>query len=198
MFTDKQKLNVLIDALTGWAGYSYNDLDDETFLKVVKKAKQQREQLEQIKEIAYKALEPICYKSYCESCLCYDYNGEKLSDVLNRYFTRDGEFNDENGEFEEDLKALIESERGACNRALPVAQQIIKLLEDGCFEHEELVGRTVMPTVEKLVDGTSVQDITIDTVRAYLKEHNQNLPLSAIENIVKLTNICLQERNKTC
>lgn len=198
MFTDKQKLNVLIDALTGWAGYSYNDLDDETFLKVVKKARQQREQLEQIKEIAYKALEPTCYKSYCESCLCYDYNGEKLSDVLNRYFTEGGEFKDKAGEFAEDLESLIKNERGACNRALPFAQQIIKLLEGGCFEHEELVGGTVMPTVEKLVDGTSVQDITIDTVRAYLKEHNQSLPLSAIENIVKLTNICLQERNKTC
>ncbi len=129
MFTDKQKLNVLIDALIGWAGYSYNDLDDETFLKVVKKAKQQKEQLEQIKEIAYKALEPTCYKSYCESCLCYDYNGEKLSDVLNRYFTKDGEFKDETGEFAEDLESLIVNERASCNRALPVAQKILQILE---------------------------------------------------------------------
>lgn len=128
MFTDEQKLNVLIDALIGWTGYSYNDLDDETFIKVVKKAKQQREQLEQIKQIAYKALEPGCYKSYCESCLCYNYDGEKLSDVLNRYFTEDGEFKDENGEFAEDLEALIENERGACNRALPVAQRILQIL----------------------------------------------------------------------
>ena len=128
MFTDKQKLNLLIDALTGWAGYSYNDLDDETFLKVLKKVKQQREQLEQIKEIAYKALEPTCYKSYCESCLCYDYDGEKLSDVLNRYFTEDGEFKDENGEFYEDLEALIENERGACNRALPICEHILQII----------------------------------------------------------------------
>lgn len=192
MFTDTQKLNMLLENLTGWAGYSCKDLDDQTFLKLLNKAKCQRQQLEQIKEISYKALEPICYKSNCNRCLCYDHSGEKLSEVLNRYFTKQGEFVDSTGTFVEDLQALMEAERKACNRALPVAQQIIQILESNQDIDADLVGKVSSITLDNLLQCYSkanyVKSITVDTVRSYLRRQNYSLPLPAIENIVKLLN----------
>lgn len=130
MFTDTQKLNMLLENLTGWAGYSCKDLDDETFLKLIKKAKSQREQLQSVNEIAHKSLKPPCYKADCNQCPCYvQPKGQKLSDLLNTYFTEDADFNDGDGTFVQDLESLIERERKACKRTLPMAWEIIRLLD---------------------------------------------------------------------
>lgn len=83
-----------------------------------------------IKEIAEAGLKPVCYKSYCQSCKCYSKeNKEELSDILNKYFSEDGEFNDDNADFYEVLEGYIDRERVACNKAKPMSEDILKEIE---------------------------------------------------------------------
>ena len=94
------------------------------------KIKELTELKKQIKEICENGLKPICYKANCKKCQCYEEPKQTLADILNQYFTIEGEFNDLHGTFIEELEGYIESERTACNRAKPICEQILELLKD--------------------------------------------------------------------
>lgn len=88
-----------------------------------------------IKSVAEKGIEPVCYKSSCNSCKCYTAEDAKagMNKLLDDYFTENGEFIDENGTFAEDLEGLIDTERSRCNRALPICEDILKICDNTVF-----------------------------------------------------------------
>ena len=87
--------------------------------------------VEKIKEIAKTGLKPVCYKANCSTCRCYtkDDKNYSLNYLINNYINEDGELMDENGDFSEALEALVDSERVACNKAKPIAEEILKIIE---------------------------------------------------------------------
>lgn len=87
--------------------------------------------IERIKEIAKTGLKPICYKANCSTCRCYtkDDKNYSLNCLINSYINEDGELMDGNCDFGEALEALVDSERVACNKAKPIAEEILKLIE---------------------------------------------------------------------
>ena len=89
-----------------------------------------RKALEEIEEMAKKGLNPICYKSNCSRCQCYDGDDCKsgMTALINSYFTENGEFADGNGDFIEALESLLDKERSRCNRAKPISQQILDII----------------------------------------------------------------------
>ena len=89
-----------------------------------------RKALEEIEEIAQKGLNPICYKSNCSRCQCYDGDdcNASMTSLINNYFTENGDFVDENCDFVEALGGLLEDERKKCNKAIPIAQQILDII----------------------------------------------------------------------
>lgn len=89
-----------------------------------------RKALEEIENVSKKGLNSICYKSNCSRCQCYDGDdcNAGMNSLVNKYFTENGEFADENGDFIEALEALIESERKKCNKAIPIAQQVLDII----------------------------------------------------------------------
>lgn len=90
-----------------------------------------------IKEIAKTGLKSVCYKSNCRNCKCYSKKSNKeLADILNDYFSEDGEFNDSNGDFYEVLDAFIDKERVYCNKAKPISEDILKEIERIGENHE--------------------------------------------------------------
>lgn len=88
--------------------------------------------LEEIEWIALRGLNPICYKSNCSRCQCY--NGDdckaRMNALINNYFTKNGEFFDGNGDFVEAMEGLLDEERSSCNRAKPISQQILDIIAD--------------------------------------------------------------------
>lgn len=101
---------------------------DET--EIVNRLLRYNRAINAIKEIAETGLKSVCYKSYCQSCKCYSKeNKEELSDILNKYFSEDGEFNDDNADFYEVLEGYIDRERVACNKAKPISEDILKEIE---------------------------------------------------------------------
>lgn len=86
--------------------------------------------LEEIEKIAQNGLSPICYKSNCSCCRCYDGDDCNISmtSLINNYFTENGEFVDGSGDFVEALEGLLESERKKCNKAQPIAQRILDII----------------------------------------------------------------------
>ena len=89
-----------------------------------------RKALEEIEKIARNGLSPICYKSNCSCCRCY--NGDdcnaSMTSLINNYFTKNGDFVDENCDFVEALEGLLEDERKKCNKARPIVQQILDII----------------------------------------------------------------------
>ncbi len=87
--------------------------------------------LKEIKQIATEGLEPICYKSNCSRCKCYqgDYANASLTALINSYFDENGEFADGNGDFVEALEGLLDDERSKCNKAQPICEQILQKCE---------------------------------------------------------------------
>lgn len=85
---------------------------------------------EEIENVSKKGLNSICYKSNCSRCQCYDSDdcNAGMNSLVNNYFTENGEFADENGDFIEALEALIESERKKCNKAIPITQQVLDII----------------------------------------------------------------------
>lgn len=99
----------------------------ETYYKeFLKKAKA----LEEIEELAKDGLNPICYKSNCSRCKCYNGDDCKagMISLINNYFTENGEFADGNGDFAEALEYLLDKERSRCNRALPISKKILYII----------------------------------------------------------------------
>lgn len=88
-----------------------------------------KQALEKIEIIAKRGLTPICYKSNCNSCQCYEGDDSKISleTLINNYFTEDG-FNDDNGDFYEELEGLVENERTRCNKAKPLSDEILSII----------------------------------------------------------------------
>lgn len=86
--------------------------------------------LEEIEEIAKDGLNPICYKSNCSRCKCYNGDDCKagMISLINNYFTENGEFVDGNGDFAEALEDLLDKERSRCNRALPISNKILDII----------------------------------------------------------------------
>ena len=89
-----------------------------------------RKALEGIEELAKDGLNPICYKSNCSRCKCYNGDDCKagMISLINNYFTENGEFADGNGDFAEALEDLLDKERSRCNRALPVSKKILDII----------------------------------------------------------------------
>ena len=87
--------------------------------------------IEKILKIAQTGLETVCYKANCQTCKCYSKKlaEDTLESVINNYFTEEGEFLDEEGDFEEVLEAYIDRERVACNKAKPIAEELIRVIE---------------------------------------------------------------------
>ena len=85
--------------------------------------------LEEIEIIAKDGLNPICYKSNCSRCQCYDGDdcNARMNALINNYFT-DGEFFDDYGDFAEEMEALLVEERISCNKAKPISQQILDII----------------------------------------------------------------------
>lgn len=88
-----------------------------------------RKALEEIEIIAKDGLNPICYKSNCSRCQCYDGDdcNARMNALINNYFT-DGEFFDDYGDFAEEMEALLVEERISCNKAKPISQQILDII----------------------------------------------------------------------
>ena len=89
-----------------------------------------RRALEEIEKIAKDGLNPICYKSNCSRCKCYNGDNCKtgMISLINNYFTENGEFADGNGDFAEALEDLLDKERSRCNRALPISKKILDII----------------------------------------------------------------------
>lgn len=96
------------------------------------KCSRYRKALEEIAGIAKDGLNPICYKSNCSRCQCYDGDdcNARMNALINNYFTENGEFFDGNGDFAEAIEALLDEERSSCNRAKPISQQILDIIAD--------------------------------------------------------------------
>ena len=99
-----------------------------------------RKALEEIEEIAKDGLNPICYKSNCSRCKCYNGDDCKagMISLINNYFTENGEFADGNGDFAEALEDLLDKERSRCNRALPVSKKILDIINKAKGEIMEI------------------------------------------------------------
>ena len=97
------------------------------------------EALEEIEKIAQNGLSPICYKSNCSCCRCYDGDdcNTSMTSLINNYFTENGEFVDGSGDFVEALEGLLESERKKCNKAQPIAQRILDIINKAKGEEDE-------------------------------------------------------------
>ena len=89
-----------------------------------------RKALDEIEEIAKDGLNPICYKSNCSRCKCYNGDDCKagMISLINNYFTENGEFADGNGDFAEALEDLLDKERSRCNRALSISKKILDII----------------------------------------------------------------------
>lgn len=87
--------------------------------------------LEKIEEIAKQGLKPICYKSNCNRCQCYDGDDSKIAitNLINEYFTEDG-FVDDDRDFYEALEGLVENERASCNKAKPISERILTIINE--------------------------------------------------------------------
>ena len=98
-----------------------------------------RKALEEIEKIAQNGLRPICYKSNCSCCRCYDGDdcNTSMTSLINNYFTENGEFVDESGDFVEALEGLLESERKKCNKAQPIAQRILDIINKAKGEEDK-------------------------------------------------------------
>ncbi len=88
-----------------------------------------KQALGKIKEIAQTGLKPICYKSNCSRCECYD--GDNCNagviNFLNYYFDDNGDLrNDE--DLDESLRDLVDTERQKCNRAMPISKKILDII----------------------------------------------------------------------
>ena len=94
------------------------------------KSDRYRKALEEIEKIAKDGLNPICYKSNCSRCKCYNGDDCKagMISLINNYFTKNGEFADGNGDFAEALEDLLDKERSRCNRALPISKKILDII----------------------------------------------------------------------
>lgn len=88
-----------------------------------------KQALDEIKKIAQQGLEPICYKSNCSRCECYDGDNCKASvtEFLNHFFDDNGDMR-ENEDFSESLIALVDEERLKCNRAKPISEKILDII----------------------------------------------------------------------
>lgn len=91
--------------------------------------------IENIMDICNEGLSPRCYKSYCSTCECYRNNKTKLVDLINKYIDVDGEFHDEDGDFMECMEAYIDNERASCNKAKPICEHILQILEQNIKEN---------------------------------------------------------------
>lgn len=91
-----------------------------------------KQALEKIEEIAKQGLKPICYKSNCNICQCYDGDDSKIAitNLINNYFTENGQFADGNHDFDEALEGLVENERARCNKAKPISEQILAIINE--------------------------------------------------------------------
>lgn len=86
----------------------------------------------EIEKIAQKGLNPICYKSNCSRCQCYEGDNctARMNALINNYFTENGEFFDGNGDFVEAMEDLLNKERSSCNRAIPISKQILDIISN--------------------------------------------------------------------
>jgi len=89
-----------------------------------------KQALDEIEKIAQKGLNPICYKSNCSRCQCYEGDdcNARMNALINNYFTENGEFFDGNGDFIEAMEDLLDKERSNCNRAIPISKQILDII----------------------------------------------------------------------
>ena len=94
------------------------------------KQERYRKALEEIEKIAQNGLSLICYKSNCSRCRCYEGDdcNASMTSLINNYFTENGDFVDGNCDFVEALEGLLEDERKKCNKAIPIVQQILDII----------------------------------------------------------------------
>lgn len=121
MLDDPEFKIALTDVRTG---------EREVWRKLGSKTDRYRKALKEIENVSKKGLNSICYKSNCSRCQCYDGDdcNAGMNSLVNEYFTENSEFVDENSDFIETLEALIESERKKCNKAIPIAQQVLDII----------------------------------------------------------------------
>lgn len=95
--------------------------------------------LQEIKKVAKQGLNPVCYKINCSRCKCYlggDFSNAGVTNFINQFFDDNGDLVDE-GNFVEELENLIETERKACNRAKPISEKILEIIESIDAESEQ-------------------------------------------------------------
>jgi cell division protein FtsB len=85
--------------------------------------------LDEIEKIAQQGLEPICYKSNCSRCKCYDGDNcqASVTEFLNQFFDDNGDMRKDE-DFSESLIALVDNERLKCNRAKPISEKILSII----------------------------------------------------------------------
>lgn len=105
-----------------------------TFVELIKTQEELIDKYEQalddIEQIAQTGLKPICYKSNCSRCKCYNNDDCKAGTkaLLLNYFDKNGNFVDGNDDFFDELDFLVEKERKSCNRAKPISQKILDII----------------------------------------------------------------------
>ena len=147
---ENQKLKELNNALSGQLDFVKSELElrlsaeikrSKFILGEFKKTDKQRnywrettekykQALDDIEQIAQTGLKPICYKSNCSRCKCYNNDDCKAGTkaLLLNYFDKNGNFVDGNDDFSDELDFLVEKERKSCNRAKPISQKILDII----------------------------------------------------------------------
>lgn len=107
----------------------WNKIEQDN-LRLVTKNNICKQALDDIEQIAQTGLKPICYKSNCSRCKCYDRDDCKAGTkaLLLNYFDKNGNFVDGNDDFSDELDFLVEKERKSCNRAKPISQKILDII----------------------------------------------------------------------
>ena len=97
--------------------------------EICKISERYKRALDNIEQIAQTGLKPICYKSNCSRCKCYDGDNCKASvtEFLNYFFDDNGDMR-EDEDFGESLIALVDKERLKCNRAKPISEKILDII----------------------------------------------------------------------
>lgn len=97
--------------------------------EICKISEKYKRALDDIEQIAQTGLKPICYKSNCSRCKCYDGDNCKASvtEFLNYFFDDNGDMR-EDEDFGESLIALVDKERLKCNRAKPISEKILDII----------------------------------------------------------------------
>lgn len=119
----KEQLNNIQDNCPCFSDCSYRQCDKDRIANY-------KQALDEIEQIAQTGLEPICYKSNCSRCECYDGDNcnAGVTNFLNYYFDDNGDLRNAE-DLDESLRDLVDTERQKCNRAMPISKKILDVID---------------------------------------------------------------------